>query len=511
MKLKKILFSILSLGLILNPMSIQADEIVAIASDNSAYTSYKGAWAAAKTGLKITMMQDWNIEDRLVVDENQNVTIEMNGYKINRNLDAKSEMDGEVIYLDENSTLTLTGNNYKDTQINFKGFNNSNNLSDVNLTSGGLVTGGASWNGAGGIHMKESSKLYLENVAIAGNYSSNRKNGGGINMNNDNCEVHMTNAIIGYNYAENGAGIYVAGENEQIVMDASSICSNWSSRDGGGICSNKDATYVTMTNGSSIKDNVSTGYGGGIYFCNPYCQVRSPDKTAEISGNHGSKGGGGIYFSSSSRGDTQIVENVAFDSNQSGTSGGAIYAAQNNLTIENCTFTKNRAKYGCGGAIFIYGKKIKVDNCTVQENVASNTGGGIGVQNTYDLYLSGKTIVENNTREDGSKDNVFLEKTLWTQAYVSGTPTSESRVGIRCDNERKVGIDQTEDNGTFFSDEDNYKITYKNGELYKESGTVLGSIFGNANLGIAVVVMVGIAAIGVVTLVINKKKNDVKE
>jgi hypothetical protein len=82
MRLKKILFSILSLGLILSPMSIQADEIVAVASDNSAYTSYKGAWAAAKTGLKITMMQDWNIEDRLVVDENQNVTIEMNGYKI---------------------------------------------------------------------------------------------------------------------------------------------------------------------------------------------------------------------------------------------------------------------------------------------------------------------------------------------------------------------------------------------------------------------------------------------
>ena len=507
MKLKRIFASLLSLGLLLSPISLQADEIVAVASDNSAYTSYKGAWAAAQSGLKVTMMEDWNLEDRLVVEENQNVTIEMNGFKINRNLYDDESYGGEVIYLSENSTLTLTGNNYKDTQINFKGYNESTDPSDLTITSGGLVTGGYSKNGAGGIHMKSGSKLYLENVAVAGNSSTlHNTNGGGININNDDCQLHMTNAQICYNHSGYGAGIYVAGENEQIVMDASSISNNYATKDGGGIYSNKDATYITMTNGSSIKNNYASTDGGGIYFDNPYCQVRSPDKSAEISNNTALTNGGGVCYGQSSRGDTQIIENVTFDSNIAQYKGGAIYALQEDLTFKDCTFTKNGTTQGYGGAIYVDAKNVLIDGCTIQENVASEAGGGVCVQNLKDVYISGKTIIENNIRTDGSNDDVFLSKMWWTQSYVSGTPESGSRIGIRCDNERQVGIDQTEDNGSFFADEDGFKITYKDGKLYKESGSILGSIFGNANLGAAIVVIVGIAAVGAVAFVFDKKK-----
>ena len=510
MKLKKIFASLLSLGLILSPIRVFADDdIVAVASDNSAYTSYKGAWAAATSGLKVSMLQDWNISSRLVVPEGANVTVEMNGCKINRNLGSECEMDGEVIYLSKNSTLTLSGENYKNTQFSFKGYDQKSNLSDQNITSGGLVTGGASSNGGGGIHMKEGSKLYLNNVAIAGNYSGQlNKEGGGININNEDCQVHMTNSIIAYNKATCGGGIYVAGENEQIVMDASSICHNYSYHEGGGIYSNKDATYITMINNSSINDNTAGQEGGGIYFDNPYCQVRSSDGTGKISNNTTSRSGGGIYFCNSSRGDTQIVENITLESNEASSCGGAIYANQEDLTIKDCILSKNYASYG--GAIFVAADDTHVKDCTIQENIASKEGGGINVSNLTDVYLDGKMIVDNNLRSDASKDDVFLGKTWPSQAYISGTPSSESHVGIRCDNERKVGINQTEDNGSFFSDEDNYKITYKDGNLYKESGSVLGAVFGNANLGAAIVVIGGIAAIGVIALIISKKKNHVE-
>ena len=283
MKLKRIFVSLLSLGLLLSPISIQADEIVAIASDNSAYTSYKGAWAAAKTGLKITMMEDWNLGARLIVPEGVSVVIEMNGCKITRNLEGSSDGNGEVILLKENSSLTLTGNNYKDTQFTFKGYDKSENLTDLTLVSGGLVTGGASLNGAGGIHMDKGAQLDLENVAVAGNKTTIGlvRNGGGINMNDDNCKLTMTNAIVGYNQADKGGGIYVAGENTYITMKGSSICNNYAYDDGGGIYSNKDATYITMNEGSYISDNYSSGEGGGIFLDNPYCQVLSADGKAK--------------------------------------------------------------------------------------------------------------------------------------------------------------------------------------------------------------------------------------
>ena len=511
MKLKRIFASLLSLGFILSPMSVYAeDDIVAVAEDNTAYTSYQNAWNAAKSGLKIYMMQDWNLEDRLVVEENQNVTIEMNGCKINRNLGTDYEFGGEVIYLDENSTLTLTGNKYKNTEFSYKGYNRTWQPSDETLTSGGLVTGGASEDGAGGIHMKEGSKLYLENVAIAGNASTLIKNNGGaINVNNDDCEVHMTNAILGYNSASRGGGIFVDGENTIITMDASTICNNYSSMEGGGIYSNDDATYVTMTNGSTIDYNRSSEDGGGIYFDNPYCQVRSPDNTAVISNNYSYEDGGGVGYGEAIRGDTQIIEGVTFDSNTSEYSGGAIYADQKRLTFKDCVFTKNSAQ-ASGGAVYVDASNVNFSNCTMQENSASDNGGGIYVAGSFDIYVSGKMIVENNTRSDGSKDDIYLD-TNWPQkAYVSGTPDVGSSVGIRCASEQKVGIDQTEDNGSFFADEDGFKISYDDGKLYKESGSVLGSIFGNANLGAAVVVIIGIVAVGAVALIVSKRKNHVE-
>ena len=216
--------------------------------------------------------------------------------------------------------------------------------------------------------------------------------------------------------------------------------------------------------------------------------------------------GGGICYGSSSRGDTQIVENVTFDSNVSENKGGAIFADQNNLTIKDCTFERNSAD-GYGGAIFLNADKVHVTNCCIQINKAGEAGAGIYVPNTRDLYINGKMIVEYNTRTDSTKDDIFLSKVWFTDAYISGTPDEGSRVGIRCDDERQVGIDQTEDNGCFFSDEDGFKITYKDGKLYKESGSELGSIFGNANLGAAIVVIVGITAVGVGVLIFNKKKN----
>ena len=515
MKLRKIIANLLSLGLVLSPMCVYADDSVVAQSEDgtSTYTDYDSAWNAALDGIKIVMTSDWNLNSRLIVSEGKTVTIEMNGHKMDRALGFSDKFNGEVIYLDDHSTLTLTGNNFSDTQFNFQGFNLAYELSDLTIISGGLVTGGCSTDGAGGIHMKKGTTLNLENVAVAGNLASNasgQSQGGGIKMDNDDCTVNMTNSYVSYNYSSyNGGGIYVDGENSYINMVSSEISHNCSSHNGGGIFSNDDATYVTMNQNSKITENKAGRNGGGIHFDNPYCQVVSGDSAAEISDNVANYNGGGIYFESSYRGKNIFVEGITFQSNVSETNeGGAIYITQKNVMIKNCQFYENKAELG--GAIYIDSSNTTISNCTIQKNSALKEGGGVEVICDYDVNLVGKVIVENNSREDGSKDDIFLNKGLFSKAYVSGTPELESRVGIRCSSERQVGINQTEDNGSFFSDEDSYKISYKDGELYKESGSVLGSIFGNANLGAAIVIIVGIAGVGVVCLIVSKKKKNLK-
>ena len=543
MKRKKMLVVLFSLGLILSPLKIYADENIVAQSQDGAqtYTNYDSAWTAAKSGTPIVMMQDWTLDDRLVLDENQTSTIYMNGHKIDRNLNGKCEYDGEAIYIDEKATLNLIGSTTT-TTFNFNGYKASSDYTSVSLSSGGLVTGGGSMNGGGAIHMKKASTLNLENVALAGNYShiDLAGNGGAINMNNDDCVVNMTNSLIAYNKSERGGGIYIAGENEVIEMKSSSIFGNYASVDGGGIFSNKDATYVRMSQNSSINGNYAANNGGGIYFDNPYCQVTSTDTLAEISNNISARtdnngGGGGIYFPDSNRGNTAQVIGITFKSNQANRYGGAIYTDENDMTIDNCQFYENQAEIGgaiyniakrntisnCtmeenkatsyGGALYNGKEDTKLENCTIRKNEAGQEGGGIFEHNTEDITLSGKMIITNNKRSDGAGDDLFLDKTWIATSYVKGEISSDSSVGVRTadDGTTQIGTDITSDCSQYFflNDDGDYYIEYKDNKLYKSSTSALGSIFGNSNLGIAVIVMAGIVVVGVVSLAVHKKKS----
>ena len=507
MKLKKLFASLLSIGLLLSPIHICAEDsigtVYAYSEDpdttSQVYYSIDDAWHEACAGIKICLTSDWNLSDRLIVPEGANVTIEMNGYKIDRGL-SSTENDGEVIYLSKNSTLTLTGNSFSDTEFSFNGYKYSSSSETLSLTSGGLVTGGYSANGAGGIHMKKGTTLNLEHVAIAGNKGIGEftNDGGGINMNNDDCTVNLTNSLIMYNCARAGGGIYVAGENSYINMISSEISYNYAKSIGGGICSYNDATYVTMNQNSRINDNYAVDNGGGVYFYYPYCQVVSSDSLAAIENNESSKDGGGIYFATSSRGDTMKVSNITFNKNKAKGNGGAIYVAMNGFSILDSRFYENKANNG--GAVYAFrAKNLKVSNCTMTMGKASSNGGGMYI-NGYNATFSGTMNIKGNTSDSSSKNNVYLNEDV----CISGNLEKDSSVGITTSGTRKVVVDVSEDNGTYFLDESDCKITYSDGALYKESNSALGSIFGNSNVLIAAVGVVGICVVGIV---LARKKN----
>ena len=88
---------------------------------------------------------DW---DAIYIPEKARVILNMNGYTIDRGL-TEIEMNGEVICIDEGANVIINGDN-------------------------GTITGGASRNGAGGIHIRENAVVTLNDVCISGNLSHSK-------------------------------------------------------------------------------------------------------------------------------------------------------------------------------------------------------------------------------------------------------------------------------------------------------------------------------------------------
>ncbi len=422
------------------------------------YYSIDDAWDAATDGKKITLQKDWNLDESLYVGVGETVYVDLNGYYISRNLGSNHddyEKEGMVFDISGDANVTLTGGNKSRT------FNVGFNGSTETVTSGGLITGGNSSNSAGGIHMRSGAKLYLDNVAVAGNRSSiawysfladNPGYGAGIYI-NKNCEVYLSNnAQIAYNYAES---------------------------DGGGIYVNNTGTIISLSSNSSIHHN-SAEDGGGIDFKVSDNKLFSNDSTGSISYNRSRANcdyGGGAILADGTDSSTTI-SSITFQGNTTYKNGGAIYLEHKNITIANCKFIDNVAE-NQGGAIYNNDDNNVISGCEITNNKASSAGGGIFAQYGHALSFKEITTVKNNTRGDGSADDVYLD---WSsdsnRAYVTGGPSSWSEIGIRtCKKEERL-ISNTETYyfaNAFFSDYDDYHIEFDEDkrELWTKSGAAV--------------------------------------
>lgn len=521
MKFKKIIASLATGVFMLSPMCIYADEQTAVAKNSDGtvqYNDYDSAWAAANSGTEIVMLQDWDLSSRLVVNENQTVTVDMNGHKMDRNL-SDSQMDGEVIYMNKKSNLTLKSS--VDTKFTIKNYysdGDGRNYRSKDVTIGGVITGGMSSDGAGGIHMKAGSKLTLDNVGVIGNVAKTFSgSGGGIHTDGNGCEITLNNkSQISYNYASHsGGGIYISSEDNYVTMNDSEISYNYSAN-GAGIYSDDDATRITLNNNANITSNYAGEKGGAIYFNDSYNLVQSEDSTGVIKSNYvyGSftTYGGAIYYAGSwTSSEEGEIKNIQFLSNQALANGidiglgGAIYCDLNNLLVKNCTFKYNKAEDG--GAVYAYAKNMTLEDCTIEENHAAGKGSGVFVYHEVDINLAGKLSIKNNNQYGLKKcTDVYLDTDTWATAYISGTPEAGSKVGILGIGEGKVAINQTENNGCFFLNEsDQYHLEYSGSEIYEKSGAT-SSVFGNGNTLIALCMIVAIIGIGAVCIVVFKKK-----
>lgn len=430
------------------------------------FVKFSEAWdfANSKNGT-IDMHADAFLGRQLTLSEGHTVTINMNGYMINRgktdpdNIKKASDDvgDGTIFFLEEKAKLTINGG----TDAESKARTHKGRLiSDVwyydnsgsTVFNGGLITGSASdSHKCAAINMSGHAELTIKDVNIAGNVSDTYKfittvaggEGAVIKLlaangkwpNANNAKVHLENCTIYNNYARRaGAVIYVENhENAKIELVGCKIASNVSDGKGGAI-------FVSVfSDGTSIKMN------------NTWIH----DNTAEK--------GGAIFIEA----ENCSIDGGKFEFNHAREDGGAIYLESLGATVSNATINSNDARKR-GGGVFVYQEDNTLSSCTITNNKAGDNGGGVFLNSNNEVHvpktrLGGTLIIKDNTA-NGKKNNLYLEPhnhMIYRTTQIMGVPNKDSEIWLTYgDGETGVltYVPDSYNDAVFHSDNSDYRI-----------------------------------------------------
>ena len=227
--------------------SVSANGTTVFFYDTSGSGGATAMWDAAVSASEatVTLYADWKavngsylvqdgngcaFEGGICVPSGHTVTLNLNGFHIDRTLVAEIS-NGEVIVIQDGGTLNLWG---------------------------GSITGNTTLTSGGGIQMNgEGALFYMSGGSITGNQAG--ENGGGAALNGGT--VQMISGEIANNTAgQYGGGLYV--QNVSADLQGITVEGN-SAGSGGGICTDSDAALSLKD--SSIRSNAANEAGGGIF------------------------------------------------------------------------------------------------------------------------------------------------------------------------------------------------------------------------------------------------------
>ena len=385
----------------------------------------------------IRLLKDISTEGHgmFIIPEKKTVTLDLNGCSVNRHLtnaeyDVKS--DGEVLIAKEESKLTIIDSDPERIHTGILKGKENNKIwaeeagGEVKI-AGGIITGGASNDGGGGITIKNDASVTMKGGTIAGNYSS--MGGGGVLLKNDDSRFVLDGGNILYNGAKGQRGGGVKVENGFMEVISGDICHNWASAskdtdgDGGGIHINYESDRVLYIHGKdtsedgkesrsvNISDNFAEDEGGGIYLNEGTSTIRNAaiENNTAWDGEKASGGGGiminddGTSASPTAIAGCYINNNKTLDSDpgdSEGDGGGIGISNEGHVQIANCLITNNDAADEGGGIYFdASGDDCSIVDSTVTGNHAKRDGGGVYIEDT--VTLEGVLIVKDNTADDG--------------------------------------------------------------------------------------------------------------
>lgn len=301
-----------------------------------------------------------------------------------------------------------------------------------NLTTGTSTSGGGILNDLGELTVTNSTLDGNTSIRAGGGIEDNSASGSQLTLGSVIFSNNMTGATPG-----NGGGLHITGPGNSIIAGCT-FTMNTAASEGGGLwngsgsmiitngdISNNVATGVDADNGGAgvfnnggtllisegtmIRDNMSTGTagsGGGLLSTAGLVTIDS----TTFSGNGANRAGGAIeiidgdlIFTSSSMMDNDV--NGSAGTAAPGNGGGLhVSGMSGTITLENSSFTGNEAARE-GGALWNQsGTTMTVLNSTVDGNSsfgATSTNGGAGIFNSGGiLSVTGSTI--SNNIDDGA-------------------------------------------------------------------------------------------------------------
>lgn len=351
------------------------------------------------------------------------VSLTMRGTTVSGNT-STSKSGGGIYYDSDNATaatadtqrnsmrLTLEGCTIDSNSGNYGGgvFTQVNNVSvgDYTYTDdagehvmhSSISHNTAKLNGGGLYHNRDaaSTSLTITNATIDGNRITGSATGGGVYTTVRT--VAITGGSISNNTAtSSGGGLWydsTKGSNADglanrllmsLSIDGTKIDGNTAGSSGGGVFT--QVRTVSVSNGASISDNVSTASGGGLYHntnikvnnANNYLEGSSLTITdSAVDGNRANSGHGGGILSNSA---TITITNSSLSNNTTSSNGGALHydrmenRSEMTLAISGSTLSGNTAGAN-GGAVSSGAYSLSVtDNSVFSDNTAGKSGGGI--------------------------------------------------------------------------------------------------------------------------------------
>ena len=307
--------------------------VAAVADLENAGTGVADVFIVSEEGANaytITLLKDIVATENdtpIVVPENINLTIDLDGYMLDRNAvnrttPAATAAAGKRI-ITNNGTLTIISSNT--TRIHkgkvLKGIwipveDDQDNTTPI---TGGLICGGSGNEYGISIYSVNSNCLTLTNITVTGNYGNSSAYGG---VCVGSC-AKITGCSFLYNRANGGAGIHI------------------------GIASTGETDFVDVTN---CTFNSNAGYN--------------------ITGGHddGNTGNGGAIYQVYGK---LVVTNCTFTNNRASCGGAICGLTADGTVLNNCTFTNNEA-IDKGGCIWYKGinadAKLIINNCQVANN-----------------------------------------------------------------------------------------------------------------------------------------------
>ena len=284
----------------------------------------------------------------------------------------KSLKDGGAVFA-SNSVLSIGGVSVLSGNIATQ-YGGAIYVSNTTLNIGGesvLLGNGLETTRHGGAIYASNSTLNIGGQSVlSGNIAT--QYGGAIYASNSVVSVTGVSLLSG-NHAERGGAIY-ADNTELNIADKTTWSVNRAAR-GGAIFSMNGACAI---DGAVFQANESTDTGGAIWRrgsdANSFFTLT--DVTFEGNKYLGTKhGGGAIYFSDSTNETVTIVGSI-FERNEA-IYGGALYSSTGAFVITGSTFNLNNASKD-GGAIFASNSDLSINESSVLSgNQATRYGGAI--------------------------------------------------------------------------------------------------------------------------------------